>query len=129
MQDIVKYPGFWLKLLVVFSWLNLLAMVLWLMPHFPIPVKYLGQYIGLLLQVAVALIVFIRVNELQRHSYKNYTVSDWIPAAMIILGLTLLWLSLAMYAKSAKNAELEVAVGVIGILMAIFGTTRVKTQG
>lgn len=128
MDDIVKYPGFWLKVLVILSWMNLLAMVIWLAPHFPIPVKYLGQYISLLLQVAVALIVFARVNVLYQRAYKSYSATDWIPAGMMLLGLILLWLGLAMYAKSTRNSALEVAVGVIGILMAIFGSTRVKSQ-
>lgn len=126
MYDLIKYPGFWLKLLVLFCWINMVATAIWLLPHVSIPVKYLGSYIILLLQVAVGMIGFIRVNALIQHGYSKYSAPDWLTAAMMILGLIVLWLALAMYTKSPKDAGLEIAMAAIGVIIAVFGTTRVK---
>lgn len=127
MQDLIKYRSFWLKALVLFCWANLVAAVIWLLPHLPIPVKHMTQYLGLLAQVSVAMAGFIYVNQLYLRSHTNYQIADWIPVAMMLLGIVLLWLSIAMYASSPKNAEMELAVGIIGVIIAMFGTTRVKS--
>lgn len=127
MQDLLKYRSFWLKALVLFCWANLVAAVIWLLPHLPIPVKHLTQYLGLLAQVVVAMAGFIYVNQLFLRSHKNYQSADWVPVAMMVLGIALLWLSIAMYASSPKNAAMELTVGIIGVIIAMFGTTRVKS--
>lgn len=126
MYDLIKYPGFWLKFLVLFCWINLVAVAIWLLPHLAIPVKYLGAYFTVLLQVTVGMVGFTRVNAFLQQASSKYTAPDWLGAAMMLLGVIVLWLALAIYAKSPKDAGLEMAMAAIGIVIAIFGTTRVK---